>query len=537
MSQTTGANGMGLVRSAMLMAALLVTACLPDSDGLSEKRLAEFAQNEAKSYAASFSTFTSQSQKILSKNAAFQDGSLPQGLVGRSSDRTMSYGYCADGANHMIVSWMNTTAPTGSFGIKGLGEGAGSVIVDALGQFSTPETIGYFNNNAVELRGPRDNGLSRLQLPATCALAIPPGAPVMLVENMAAPNAAMDTVNSYVYKTVNCPDGQIGFMTKSCKKTSATSCNPENDAGWDPVGKGGCNEKVSERTVTISSNSNSLIGALDLSRSGNNIEKALNNLSDAKCMNVKRTEKVKDRTGKLVDKEIEMADSCDTANIKITKYDGPEQTEVTNKIERTETVEASCGGEAPDTVAGSLAFNGKRYTGNLTFAEWTGKSVYMRHIYKAVAETNDAGKKHGETTQRGPWFGGTLACTRAETFVIACNKLFPQYNDSVRYEIVSGAGVTFRRTNRVNGWKDADKMIPNDSLSRDQNWTMSTVNCVWDEVRTFDCPQHRLKQLGINKRRITATKNNFSQPTVAAWRKVTQLKCEKTKTDTKSCPG
>lgn len=520
----------------IMAATLLVTACLPESGELSEKRLAEFAQNEAKSYAATLSSFTSESQKTLSQNSAFQNKTLAQGLIGRSSDRTMSYGYCADGDNHMMISWISTATSAGKFAVKGLGEGAGSAIVDALGKFSPPETIGYFDTN-IELRGPRDNGSQSMPIPAGCALSIPAGAPVMIAENMAAPNTAMGAVRSYVYRTVDCTDGQIGFTTERCEKTTASSCDPGGKTGWEPPLKKACNNTITEKSVTIKTDTKSLIGALDLG-SGSNVEKALNALSDIKCVNVKKTEKVKDKTGKLIDKEIEtMADSCDAANIKIKKYEGPDLTRVTDKVVSEEVAHVGCSGQDPATVAGRLAYGGKTYSGSLKFLEWVGQAEYKRYIYQAKAVVNDAAKKHGDTTQRGTWFGSTLSCTRAETFVIACNKLFPQYNDSVRYEIVSGGGITFKRTNRVNGWKDASKMIPNDPLSRDQNWSMSAVNCTWDEVRTFDCPQHTLKQLGKNKRRITATKGNFDQPTVAAWRKVTPLKCEKVDRETKSCPA
>lgn len=525
-----------LLRCLPLVAVLLVGACLPDSD--KERDSLSFREGQATSYATTLLSYASSSQSSLLNSSAFQDGTLAQGMIGTSSDSRMSYGYCRQGSdpvNHMMITWFRSDASDGSFSLKSLGEGAGSPIVQALSKVSVPSSVGYYKNGTIHLLGPRTGGQNTLAVPAACNLNIDNDAPVILVENMLAPESGVTTGGSYVYKTQNCPDNQVGLVTFRCLKTSDGSCAPESSSGWSEHDNT-CNGAVSVRSVSVAPvDTTNIVGAFDVNAGSlrGALQQGLQNLD---CREVKTSVTLKDKDGKDVTEEKVMANSCDADKLDPKDYVGPEETEITDKVLMRKTKDAQCDGAA-GTKSASYNFQGKLYTGTMTFGNWTGPVKYYRETLYAYADNNDADKVHKDTTYLDKWKGESIVCKRPETLVIKCNDMFPQYKDGKRYEPVNTGGVTFKRTNKIDGWKDPVGLIPNDPLHRDAEWKMTGVQCSWDELRSFTgCPGgFSLTSPGLNKRLHTISLGTFPSATIGAWRKITPLVCTRIIVTEKAC--
>lgn len=523
---------------ALFIAMLSLTGCLPDSESVRAAKLSKFAETQAAAYANALSSYSAQSQSALSQNSAFLQGAMPQGLVGTSDNGLMAYGYCQQPGtpvNHMMLVWYSTASRNGNFSVKGLGEGTGASIVHEMAKIAPPETIGYYANGRLELRGPRGNGDTTFALPSGCALSIPAGAPVILVENFMAPSTDTASIDTYVYKTLNCPGDDIGSITRRCLKSPSNSCPMDSDIGWEDYDTT-CNGAVSARSVAISASSNSLIGALDIAPG--KLQGTLDGLKDVKCLQVESTETVKDENGNPVEQKADIVNSCDTGDIAVVSYKGPDETVRNDTIESVERATFGCSGAPAGTTSGNINYGGTTYSGALNYGLWSGTATYYRYIYDAQANANDASSAHADSSQRGKWVGDTLSCNRPETFVGSCAAAFPQYSDTSRYQVVSAGGVIFQRTNQIEGWQNTSTMVPNAPLGRDAGWSFSSVSCAWDEVRTFNCPSgYTPAQIGNNLRRITVTAGDLHNPVVAEWRANVSLVCRSVAQETLSCNG
>lgn len=517
------------LRCLAIVSVVLVSACLPDDESVRERKLANFASTQAAAYAASLSSFSVSSQNSFA--ALMAEGTVSQGVVNRSTDETMASGYCilpGTVPNHLLVTWYDTSNDSGDFSIKGLGVGTGAIIVQELAQRSLPETIGYFDGNQIKLRGPRENGDTTLALP--CALDIPDGAPVVIVENMMGPSTETVQGETYEYQTLACAGADdIGMRTQ--RRTVTTNADGSVSRGvWENYDTT-CDGQISTRNIEIVTGaSTNLIGAL--AGSPGRLRSALEGLQNVDCRSVIIRAREEGETQEELEQKI--ADSCNTEGLEIVKYTGPDMSRETGAIESTERAEVACGGEPAGTRGMTVLYKGTNYPGTQRYAEWSGSAVYMRHVYEA--ETTEGGTtEKTKTGVRGGWVGDTLACTRPETITIACSQIFPQFNDTNLYIPVTTGGVVLGRTNRIDGWQDPVELIPNSPLGNNDGWTRQSVGCAWDEVRVFSqCPAgFTLVTPGRNLRRHTASPTE--EISVGPWRADTSLQCRQITTTTQQC--
>ncbi len=528
-----------------VLASLALTGCLPDSDSVRAKKLAQFAELEAASYAAAMSSFAVQSQSTLSTNSAFLDGTMPQGKVGESDDGSLAYGYCRDTSNpdapnHMVFTWNASTNSDGNFSLKGIGEGAGAGILQALSRSAIPESIGYFDDEGgrqIHLRGPRAaSNSTKLALPSGCNLPIPVGAPVILTENLQAPEGNAVGSASFEYRTLACADNQIGAITQRRSIKTLENGTVQRGNTWEPYDDT-CGGKVSTRAVQFSKNDsgNKLIGALSLN--GDGLDGTLSTLADMDCVQAKTPDE-KNKDGKVVEGK-ETADSCDTENIEIVEYQGPGKS-TQGGIESTEQMTVTCGvGDIGDAGTTTRRIDGRSYSGNLNLHNgWQGNAIYQRHTYEVTSDAGDANEQHGESTRRGRWEGKSLLCRRTETLKADCSSVFVLrnfefYNADNEYisdpdNVTNAGGTRFRRTNEIKGWKTPAPPVPNDPMEDNEGWSHLSTNCAWDEYRTFRiCPTgFELITPGKNTRRITAVAPGEMR--ISEWVPHTSLVCRRT---------
>lgn len=511
-----------------LIAVFLLGACLPDDESVRERKLANFSSTQAAAYAASLSSFAVSSQNSFA--AMLADGTPSQGVVNRSSDDAMASGYCilpGSVPNHLLVTWYDTSDNGRNFSIKGLGTGTGASIVQELAQRSLPETVGYFDGTHIKLRGPRENGETILHLP--CDLSIPAGAPVVITENMMAPSTQTVEGETYEYQTLACPSAEdIGMLTQR----RAVKTNPDGSVSrgvWSDYDTT-CDGQISIRSIeVVSGASNNLIGAL--AGSTGRLQSALEGLQNVQCREV-LTRRGQEGDNEAVDDRI--ADSCDTEIADIIKYTGPDMSHETGKVESTERAEVACGGEPAGSRAFTVLYKGTNYPGTQQYGAWSGTAVYMRHVYEA--EYREGGSNEtAKTGVRSNWVGDTLSCNRPETMTVSCNQLFPQFRDTTVYIPVNTAGLVLGRTNRIEGWENANELIPNPHLGNNDGWSRQSIGCSWDEVRAFtQCPAgFTLVTPGRNLRRHTITESE--DVSVGPWRADKPLQCRQITTSTQQC--
>jgi hypothetical protein len=526
-------NSRKAVIYAALMALFVLPGCLPDDDSVRERKLANFASTQAASYAANLSSYAVQSQRIFSARLA--EGTLTEGPIGSSDDDMMRSGYCQQGGetpNHILFTWYSASDNRGNFSIKGLGTGAGSSIVHELARRSPPNTIGYYDQGDVKLRGPRTNGETMLSVP--CALPIPDGSPVIVIESVSTTGADVGAGDSYEYQTLACADSNdIGMLTQRRAITTHADGSITR-GGWVNYDTT-CDGQVSVRNIEIATGeSANLVGALN-GQTGR-LKNSLETLNNIRC--------VKSSTGRKLEDESEdeqrenLTGDCDNQGIDISRYTGPDLSERTDLIEDVERAEVMCGGEAAGSRSMSLTYNGHAVSGTVQYGAWDGMATYIRNIYRAEYDAGEGsgGKKGGVTDIRGAWMGDTISCQRPETLTISCNQAYPDYRNTSIYTPVTTGGLVLGRTNRIEGWRNAQNLEPNSPLSNDIGWARRSVSCAWDEIRTFtNCPAgFTLEQPGRNLRRVRMSASE--QLIVEEWRADTPMLCKKIQEDVRECP-
>lgn len=541
----------------MLMATTMLVGCLPDGDSVRAKRLAEFNETQAASFADSLSSFSVSGQGTLS--ARFAAGvPTATGRIANSPDGRMAYGYCQDTTvapvNHMMLTWFIARDAANNFSVKGVGTDAGAGIVAKLSDKTTPESIGVMgDNNTVTLRGPRDNGRDNLNVGglAGCGtLNIPNGSPVIVVENMQAPLLNVTESDSFEYRTDRCADPtDIGAITYR-KRIS--------DANWPVLPYDNtCNGAVSTRAVTINNNNAArLVDAADVLGSGN-LQGTLNNLASNKSCREAAYEENEEEEGPdspQDDTKPEDFSTCDE-EIAVIDYEGPGDNVIGAIIDESDPLVTTCGAGRTGVVAQNDPYNTVSYRGhegvlNL-FNGWSGSATYIRYLRNADGTSGNAAG-HGNAAQWSAWTGLNLSCNRTERLTISCADVFPQYSDATRYRPAVVTGMIMGRTNQVRGWANTSTLTPNDPLPPSQGWSLAQPNCAWDELRTFNtCPTSLgapptiaglsctpgsvvLVQPGVNKRRIQATAT-FGDVTIGEWEVETPLQCRQTYNCTGSC--
>jgi hypothetical protein len=468
-----------------VVAVLSLTACLPDSDSVREKRMQDFSESEASSFAMALSAYSVQSHWTLMRNAALLNGTLAQGEAGRSPDGALANGYCREGtgdtANHMLLAWYTQADGDGQFTVKGIGKGAGASIVQALSQHVAPQMIGYYGDNAVQLRGPRGNGETSLAIPSGCNLDIPNGAPVVVVEHIAPVDEAGIGGGSFEYRTLPCEDsGDIGVRTE--RRTVATRDDGTVTRGSWEAHDTTCAGAVSARAVSIERSIGNLVGALDLTATGD-LQGALSGLAGLDCVKVKTGEKQTDADGNEIASGKEIADTCDTRNIDVTRYEAGGDMERTDAVLAREEMAVSCGaGNTGTQVRGQhgASFNG--YTGTLYVAPWSGQAVFERFTH--AAEQKDGGQNPAAGQQLDYWRGHTLQCTRIEHLLVDCFDVFPEYRG---LQPVNLGGMLARRENRISGWAVKQPPAPNPPLADNVGWYDASAACAWIESGSYGC--------------------------------------------------
>lgn len=542
----------GALWAAALIALSSLSACLPESEAERARKLSQFLENEAPSYATALTSFAMSSQDVIS--AALKEGaSLTQGQQSAAGDAKMAYGYCQDASaesvNHMMVAWFTTANRSGRFSVKGLGEGAGPGIVNVMAQGMMPESVGFYNDGQIMLRGARANGSSRMGLPAGCSLPIPGGSPVVVAENINAVNAGELSNENYVYRTVPCDDEQdIGVKTERCLKSGGETCHDQS-AGWQTdAGATSCNGNLGVRTVTFSDSSQNLVGALGLDVGY--LQGALNDLSDVRCVRAAEEQRDEDAQGDQPRDEARSVDTCVRNDVEVVAYEGAGLLEDSGIEESREGITISCGAGRTGVVPegdgdNTVSYSGYRGPLNLG-SGWQGQASYAR-------VTNYADEVSGSaqaSTLRGRWVGTSINCTRAETLTLSCSDIFPQYGDTSVYTPVETGGIVMARTNRINEWADPVNLQPGSPLGPTTGWTVSAANCAWEERETFDeCPALSAElgafnvdiptamtatQEGIRKRTISAT-TDFGEVTTGEWETEQPLQCMGNVTDVLPC--
>lgn len=524
------------VQLCTFLAVLGLSACLPDSDKISEQKLGEFMRTQAPSYASTLSSFAATSLNKLT--AAIALGSATAGETVHSPDNTMAYAYCIETSgnttNNIMVAWYNTTSASGRFSVKGIGDGAGPGILNVLSQTTPPETIGYFENGIVNLRAPRTNGLSAMNLPSGCDLPIPAGSPVVIAEKVGQSSGASFETADYQYRTRSCDNGTTGLITERSARDSE-----EGNEQWEIVNEN-CEAALSAESISISRDGSTSIMQAGYSGSW---EETLNGLTNIQCAEVQKNT---DEGGSEEDGETPrpLASTCDGNAENVALYQGP-GAPVVESEGYSPAIDVACGAGATGVIAeGShnMAFvapNGNRYSGPLNLGSgWQGTVSFYRMI--TVYNVNDDGNRENTSRHYGRWEGnnnGTNNCQRNERMTISCNSLFSAYSDTSVYAPVNASGVVVGRANRITGWADPINLVLNQPYSPDQGWTVQSANCIWEERRSFStCPSGQtLVEAGQMSRRITAT--SALNVTEGAWTSVSPMRCTRTRETREVCSG
>jgi len=522
-----GVSRLHLVALAIL--AVSLSGCLPDSESVREKRLQDFSTGEAASFATALSSYSTQSHGALLRNAAFLNGTLAQGEVGRSLDHVLAHGYCREGGggdvNHMLVSWYTQTDRDGEFTVKGIGKGAGASIVQALSTHAPPQMIGYFGDREVRLRGPRRNGRTELSLPAGCDLDIPAGAPVLVMEHISPADQVGLGGGSYEYRTVSCEDASdIGARTE--RRTVRTQDDGAVIRGAWEMYDDACGGTVSTRAVSIERSIGNLIGALDLTDTGS-LQNALSGLAELDCVRVRTGEVQTDAAGNGIEAAEEIADTCDTNNIDITKYESDKDMARTDEVRSREVLAVSCGrGQSGTYPRGQHNASYKGYTGSLSIpGGWNGTATYERFTFNA--EQQSGGQSAVDGMQKGLWQGDTLHCTRYVVLTVDCYDVFPEYRG---LDPVTLGGMSVRRTNRIIGWAVKSPPSPNKPLNDDTGWFQYSAACEWKEQGSYSCCEKlgedwALSSAGSRERNIVGT--SIKSVGYTSWKDLGPASCQK----------
>ena len=530
----------------VMAVSLGLSGCLPGSESVDDAQDFTRLESESQFMASDISQFALQVQNAVTNSTAWQTLNLPQGAfanltvaeqqalgVDNLRDSGLAAGYCdldtaADTENNTFFAWFDSTDSNGDFVAKGLGREASGRIMSALSGITSPDTIAVSDGNGTLRRG---DGTT-LALPAGCALGIPNGAPVVMFENIQrqTTQTGEEIITLVEFETQDCPQGEIGLITERVTQNFDPVAGTKTEVSRNLVSNT-CGTQGQEMVV----NSGNSTATFDIvtqdvvaAAQGSAFFAPLTTLNQVKCRAPQEGQAQDDNS-------TEITTCTDEGGNPVGLLEGIEDPTETGQFVATQINKACSPGDTASTFVvniNGIATSASPVTGWQT-KPGTDGAVFERNFQEWELTQ---GSVTGDTGQRQKWLGLSLNCERVETAHIACSDMFPAQASDPNLVAVNNGGVTYSRTNEVDGWADPANLIPNNPT--DPEWQMDSIDCAWQEQQTFShcSPGWSNAQMGIIARTITANApGNVIIP--ASFNPVQDSVCTSTSTSGSPCPA
>ena len=492
---------------------MLLSACLPDGTD-SDNATSDAGKLGGAYYSTALSNVALQIQSKIINDATWFSNAQTMELPLQSMNLSMtdlgppirSYACPTNNGTQLInVTWLDGRDESGKFALKTIGADT-STMFQALRMRLLGEQVGTYNGSWIRLT----TGDSQL-IPSSCgSLPIPTGAPVV-VFTITQPARPTQDMARTEFKTVPCPQGQIGTQVERRMVTYRTNGTIQ-EGDWKPEDMGACINSVD---IVMDSTYQADGAAMDTGFAAlanienEKLKRGLENLSDMGCTQATVTRK--DAGGTLLRTEIDTG--CEQRSSTVaSQVEGEAQTATAD------TREIACGQDWSSPLQG---FN---IPGLSTTSHWEGNTSGTGPgkavIRRVVGKESVGNTAHGENNA---WEGVSIDCAGKENFTVQCDQLpgapavYPQQSGSRTYWSSNNNGNWYnysytntmllnkayftgvwlaknenvRVTRPIRATKFADKAAMTPDISRKDNWTISDNQCIWVErVMYADCPSY-----------------------------------------------